>query len=87
MRTLLKRWNEFGRILSKEGVKGLFVGNFANCLRVFPTGAITCTLYINLLKLTPADDVVDAMEPVWRGACALVAASVRNFEREASQML
>ena len=31
---------------------------------VFPTGAITCTSYVNLLQLTPADDEIDAMEPV-----------------------
>ncbi len=67
-----------GRIYAKEGVRGLFRGNLANCIRVFPTGAITLTTYLNLLKLTPADKHMDAMEPVYRVMCAGTAAAVGN---------
>jgi solute carrier family 25 (mitochondrial phosphate transporter), member 23/24/25/41 len=63
---------------SKQGVRGLFAGNTTNCIRVFPTAGITCTCYINLLALTPADSEVDAMEPVYRLACGGIAALVGN---------
>ena len=69
---------EFRRILAAEGPRGLFAGNAANCVRVFPTAAITCTAYINLLKLTPADDDFDPYEPLYRSACAGTAALVGN---------
>ena len=46
--------------------RGLFAGNLINCLRVFPTAGITCTLYLNLLSLTPADDEFDSYEPIYR---------------------
>eukprot|EP00747_Dinoflagellata_sp_TGD_P047029 gnl/TRDRNA2_/TRDRNA2_144768_c0_seq2.p1 gnl/TRDRNA2_/TRDRNA2_144768_c0~~gnl/TRDRNA2_/TRDRNA2_144768_c0_seq2.p1 ORF type:complete len:459 (-),score=80.07 gnl/TRDRNA2_/TRDRNA2_144768_c0_seq2:68-1444(-) len=65
-------------IASREGVAGLFAGNLANCLRVFPSGAIFCTTYTTVLSMTPADDSLDAMEPVWRLGSAAVAATVAN---------
>jgi solute carrier family 25 phosphate transporter 23/24/25/41 len=68
----------FARIYQQEGLRGLFRGNAANCLRVFPTGGITLTTYLSLLKLTPADGKMDAMEPVYRVMCAGVAAAVGN---------
>jgi hypothetical protein len=46
------------KIYVQEGVRGLFRGNFANCLRVFPTGGLTLTTYLGLLNLTPADNEV-----------------------------
>ena len=69
---------EFSAILRTEGARGLFAGNLANSLRVFPTAAITCTTYVNLLPLTPADDEFDAREPLYRSACAGAAALVGN---------
>jgi len=63
-------------IVGKEGWLSLWTGNGAACLRVFPTGAITCTSYVNLLKLTPADDEIDAMEPIYRGGAAAGAALI-----------
>jgi solute carrier family 25 phosphate transporter 23/24/25/41 len=66
------------RIYQQEGMRGLFRGNLANCIRVLPTGAITLTTYLNLLKLTPADAKIDAMEPVYRILCAGTAAAVGN---------
>ena len=49
-------------IVAAEGWRGLWAGNGTACIRVFPTGAITCTSYVNLLQLTPADEEIDAME-------------------------
>lgn len=63
-------------IVGKEGWLSLWKGNGTACLRVFPTGAITCTSYVNLLKLTPADDEIDAMEPFYRGGAAAGAALI-----------
>ena len=36
-------------IVAAEGWRGLWAGNGTACIRVFPTGAITCTSYVNLL--------------------------------------
>ncbi|CAM9111080.1 unnamed protein product, partial [Ectocarpus fasciculatus] len=65
-------------VYMEQGVRGLFAGNFLNCVRVFPTAGITCTIYLNLLALTPADNEFDVMEPVYRVGCAGVAALVGN---------
>lgn len=66
------------QIYQHEGLRGLFRGNLTNCLRVLPAGAITLTTYLNLLKLTPADGTIDAMEPVYRILCAGTAAAIGN---------
>jgi len=63
-------------IVAAEGWRGLWAGNGTACIRVFPTGAITCTSYVNLLQLTPADDEIDAMEPIYRGGAAAAAALI-----------
>merc|ERR1719469_1748902 len=41
-------------ILAKEGTRGLFAGNAANCLRAVPTGALACTFYNMLVAATDA---------------------------------
>ena len=69
---------ELRSIVSNQGFKGLFAGNLTNCIRVFPTAGITCTVYLNLLRLTPADSELDPMEPVYRLLCAGTAALVAN---------
>ena len=61
-----------------QGLRALFAGNLANCIRVFPTAGITCTAYLNLLALTPADKELDAMEPLYRMGCAGTAALIGN---------
>jgi len=71
-------WQELVSVYRTAGLRGLFAGNAANCVRVFPTAGLTCTVYLNLLALTPADDEFDAMEPVYRGGCAGAAALVAN---------
>lgn len=55
------------------GVRGLFAGNGANCVRVLPYGGCVALSYAQLLKLTPADNDFDPMEPVYRGCCAATA--------------
>ena len=54
-------------------------------LRVFPTGALTCTTYLNLLALTPAwpaspgyAEHDPALDPLYRGGCGAAAAVVAN---------
>jgi solute carrier family 25 phosphate transporter 23/24/25/41 len=65
-------------VYRQQGIRGLFAGNLLNCMRVFPTAGLTCTIYLNLLALTPADSEFDAMEPVYRMGCAGAAALVGN---------
>lgn len=75
-RTLIR---ELQAVFASQGLKGLFAGNLTNCIRVFPTAGITCTVYLNLLSLTPADKEVDVMEPVYRMVCAGTAALFANL--------
>jgi solute carrier family 25 (mitochondrial phosphate transporter), member 23/24/25/41 len=58
------------------GIRGLFAGNAANCLRVFPYASIVTYCYLNGLKLTPADSTFDAYEPLYRGSVAACAGIV-----------
>ena len=67
---------EMKKTYKSLGVRGLFAGNFANCLRVFPYAFIVTLVYLNTLKLTPADQELDAMEPIYRGSCAATAGVV-----------
>ncbi len=55
------------------GAKGLFAGNFANCIRVFPYAGVVALTYNRLIAMTPADGEFDSMEPVYRGCCAATA--------------
>ncbi|KAJ1422530.1 mitochondrial carrier domain-containing protein [Ochromonadaceae sp. CCMP2298] len=43
---------DFRAIVKAEGWRGLYAGNLTNCLRVFPSAAITCSVYILLSKYT-----------------------------------
>ena len=43
-------------ILRKEGIKSCFAGNLTNCVRIFPTGAVSCLIYANMIKYTPVDN-------------------------------
>ena len=53
-------------IVTSGNVRAAWQGNFTNCLRVFPYSGLTCVFYSQSLKLLPADDEMDMMEPVWR---------------------
>jgi len=64
---------ELAKTYKSLGVRGLFAGNAANCIRVFPCAGIVTYTYLSLLKMTPADNELDPMEPVYRGGCAAVA--------------
>ena len=70
--------HELKTVYKSNGMRGLFAGNFANCIRVFPTAGITCTCYLNLLALTPADTEFDMYEPLYRMGCGGTAALVAN---------
>lgn len=60
-------------VLKREGWRGLFAGNGANVVRVFPFGGIVCLSYTHMIKAFPTDNEFDAMEPFYRGiAGALV---------------
>mmetsp|Transcript_3932 Transcript_3932/g.11883 ORF Transcript_3932/g.11883 Transcript_3932/m.11883 type:complete len:258 (-) Transcript_3932:25-798(-) len=72
-------WSLFRGVVAREGWRGLFVGNLAHCVRVFPCGAITCTAYGRLLAMTDADDEFDAYEPLWRLGCGAAAAFLGNI--------
>jgi len=64
------------RILQREGVRGLFAGNGANCLRAVPTGALACTFY-NVLVATTESHKRES-EALSLLACGAAAASVAN---------
>eukprot|EP01029_Cantina_marsupialis_P015438 TRINITY_DN3387_c0_g1_i1.p1 TRINITY_DN3387_c0_g1~~TRINITY_DN3387_c0_g1_i1.p1 ORF type:complete len:400 (+),score=109.49 TRINITY_DN3387_c0_g1_i1:177-1376(+) len=67
-------------IVSTEGTQGLFVGNMANCLRMFPFAGTVCFTYCHLLERLPTDDVFDPMEPVFRlGAGFLAGAAATTL--------
>ena len=42
----------FVSIWKQEQLRGLFAGNGANCLRVFPFSALVCLAYANLAKVS-----------------------------------
>ena len=62
--------NELSKTYHQLGFRGLFAGNASNCVRVFPYTGIVTYCYLNGLKLTPADDDFDSMEPLYRGTIA-----------------
>merc|ERR1711933_82916 len=71
------------RLLVRQGgMRSLFAGNFASCLRVLPFGGIVCISYGRILSFLPADNELDACEPVWRavaGASAGCLATVFTY--------
>ena len=53
------------------GFRGLFAGNMANCIRVFPYTGIVTICYLNGLKRFASDDELeDCYEPIIRGCIA-----------------
>jgi len=68
--------SELSKTWREAGARGLFAGNGANCLRVFPFAGIVTIVYLNALKWTPADAEFDAMEPFYRASCAATAGIV-----------
>ncbi|GMI45399.1 hypothetical protein TrCOL_g1582 [Triparma columacea] len=67
---------ELSKTYKELGLRGLFAGNAANCARVFPYAGIVTVVYLNALTLTPADNELDPMEPLYRGSCAATAGVV-----------
>ena len=59
-------WNSLRNIAMKDGMRTAWQGNFTNCLRVFPYSGLVCVFYSQSLKILPADNEMDMMEPVWR---------------------
>jgi solute carrier family 25 (mitochondrial phosphate transporter), member 23/24/25/41 len=73
---------ELSNIVSKEGIYGLWAGNFTNCLRVFPFAGLSCVFYSRFVKYLPCDNELDPMEPVWRaiaGGMAGICASTITY--------
>ena len=74
--------SQLSKILSKEGVSGLWAGNFTNCLRVFPFAGLSCVFYSRFVKYLPCDNVLDPMEQFWRavaGGMAGICASTLTY--------
>ena len=57
---------------SRSGIKGLFAGNGANCLRVFPMAGLTCVAYSQLLQRMPGKP----KDPLRRLLCGQLAGAV-----------
>jgi Ca2+-binding EF-hand superfamily protein len=71
---------ELVAIARSQEIRGLFAGNAINCIRVFPTGGITCTVYLNLLSLAPTSSSSGNVlsDPVYRLFCGGAAGLVAN---------
>jgi solute carrier family 25 (mitochondrial phosphate transporter), member 23/24/25/41 len=69
-------FSELSKTIKNHGIRGLFAGNLANCLRVFPMATIVNYTYMNGLQFTPVDAELDPMEPVYRGSVAALAGIV-----------
>ena len=54
------------KIIHEEGWKGLFRGNTAEVLRVFPFAGLVCFSYTILVNLLPKERQYDRYEPLWR---------------------
>jgi len=68
--------SELKRTVNMSGIRGLFAGNTANCIRVFPMASIVTFTYLNGLTYTPADNELDPMEPIYRGTVAALAGCI-----------
>ena len=53
---------EWKYCLRKQGLRGLFVGNMTNCLRIFPHAGIGCVAYSRYVQWLPSDHELDRME-------------------------
>eukprot|EP00111_Clytia_hemisphaerica_P004439 TCONS_00012687-protein len=66
----------FTHIYRHEGMRGFFAGNFANCVRVFPTSALVCLVYSRMIKYTPVDNTKNPNQPLWRFVSGVTAGIV-----------
>ncbi len=47
----VRTFSALSTVLRTDGVRGLFAGNGANCLRVLPFSALVCLAYSNLARV------------------------------------
>ncbi len=59
-------FHEWRSCFRAKGVAGLYAGNGANCLRIFPHAGLGCLAYSRFVKWLPSDSELDYMEFVWR---------------------
>jgi solute carrier family 25 phosphate transporter 23/24/25/41 len=59
-------FRSLAKMVRLGNVRGAWQGNMTNCLRVFPYSGLVCVFYSQSLKVLPADNEMDVMEPVWR---------------------
>jgi solute carrier family 25 (mitochondrial phosphate transporter), member 23/24/25/41 len=69
---------EVRAVVAREGLRGLFAGNAANVVRVFPFAGTVCLCYANLVETFVTGDprYHVAPEPVLRGMCGAAAGAV-----------
>lgn len=65
-----------GEVVAKEGVRGLWAGNGANVVRVFPFGGLVCLCYSRFINWFPTDAEFDLMEPFYRGVAGALAGAI-----------
>ncbi|KAJ8598787.1 hypothetical protein CTAYLR_010187 [Chrysophaeum taylorii] len=68
---------EARRIARNEGpFRGLFLGHLLNCLRVFPNGAIGCSVFVGLLRREPQSTLSNPnLHELWRVSCAVASST------------
>ncbi|OQR87465.1 Mitochondrial Carrier (MC) Family [Achlya hypogyna] len=69
------------KILAEEGWRGMFKGNGANCVRVFPYAAIQFAMFEKLkpVFMNPGAKDLTALQKLWAGAIAGVASVVVTY--------
>lgn len=67
------------RIMRNEGIRGLFVGNAANTLRVFPFGGTVCLAYSQIVGVLPTKNEFHPMEPFYRGFAGAAAGAIATL--------
>ena len=70
------------KTLTSGTIRTAWQGNLTNCLRIFPYSGLVCVFYSQILKALPADNEMDALEPVWRalgGGIAGAAATTLTY--------
>mmetsp|Transcript_18548 Transcript_18548/g.56996 ORF Transcript_18548/g.56996 Transcript_18548/m.56996 type:complete len:580 (-) Transcript_18548:375-2114(-) len=72
-----KTWTEARQIVRSEGWLGLYRGNLLHCARVFPMGAISCSAFVHMLSLAPAEQSPE-QEELWRVSSCCVATGVAS---------
>ena len=62
---------ELSSTYKEVGIRGLFAGNMANCIRVFPYAGVVTMCYLNGLKrFASENELDDSYEPIIRGCVA-----------------